>query len=270
MGSGLPAGPGRLTCRPAGRQHERPGRQAAGGPEQFLTEFQASRSYLAGGLRGGGWLDFGQFNWHDVALGRAIRAALGVITPLAAGIAAGHTAYSSFAALGALPAGFVSFRGVSRTRVLAVAATALGMAVSTFAGATTSARPWLLVAEVMTWAYAVGLLAALGPTATAIALQWPVALLISSALPLDPRQAAIRAGLVLAGGLWQGALVMSTWAQPPGPLPPLRRLQAAIVPGPDAASGALFAATDGLVDAVNTVGDILRAHLAPAEPSPAS
>jgi uncharacterized membrane protein YccC len=186
--------------------------QAAGGPEQFLTEFQASRSYLASGLRGGGWLDFGQFNWHDVALGRAIRAALGVITPLAAGIAAGHTAYGSFAALGALPAGFVSFRGVSRTRVLAVAATALGMAVSTFAGAATSARPWLLVAEVMVWAYAVGLLAALGPTATAIALQWPVALLISSALPLDPRQAAIRAGLVLAGGLWQGALVMSTWA----------------------------------------------------------
>jgi hypothetical protein len=50
----------------------------------------------------------------------------------------------------------------------------------------------------------------------------------------------------------------------------LRRLQAAIVPGPAAASGALFAATDGLVDAVNTAGDILRAHLAPAEPSPAS
>jgi uncharacterized membrane protein YccC len=186
---------------------------AAGAPERFLTEFQASRSYLAGGLCGGGWLDFGQFNWHDVAPGRAIRAALGVITPLAAGIAAGHAAYGSFAALGALPAGFVSFRGVSRTRVLAVAATALGMAVSTFAGAATSAaQPWLLVPEVMIWAYAVGLCTALGPTATAIALQWPVALLIGSALPLDPGEAAIRAGLVLAGGLWQGALVMSTWA----------------------------------------------------------
>jgi len=53
--------------------------QAAGDPEQFLAEFQASRSYLAGGVRGGGWLDFGQFNWHDVALGRAIRAALGAL-----------------------------------------------------------------------------------------------------------------------------------------------------------------------------------------------
>lgn len=42
------------------------------------------------------------------------------------------------------------------------------------------------------------------------------------------------------------------------------------MPGPDAASGALFAGTDGLVDAVNTAGDILRVHLAPAEPSPAS
>jgi uncharacterized membrane protein YccC len=183
------------------------------GPRRFLAEFRASRSYLAAGILRGGWLDFGQFNWHDAALGRAIRAALGVITPLAAGIVTGHAAYGTFAALGALPAGFVSFRGVSRTRVLAVAATALGMAVSTFAGAATAdSQPWLLVPEVMLWGYAVGLFAALGATATAVALQWPVALLIGSALPLDPRQAAIRAGLVLAGGLWQGALVVSTWA----------------------------------------------------------
>jgi hypothetical protein len=47
---------------------------------------------------------------------------------------------------GALPAGFVSFRGVSRTRVLAVLCATAGMAVSTFVGATTAASlPWLLV-----------------------------------------------------------------------------------------------------------------------------
>ena len=106
-------------------------------------------------MRGGGWLDFGQFNWHDVALGRAIRAALGVITPLPAldGLAAGLT----------------------------------------------------------------------------------------------------EAAAILAGSLRA--------MRAPGPLPPLRQLQAAIIPGPDAASGALFAATDALVDAVNTAGDILRRHL---------
>jgi len=189
------------------------GPPAPRGARRFLTELQASRSYAAGGIRHGGWLDFGQFNWHDAAPGRAVRAALGVIAPLAIGVAAGHAADGTYAALGALPAGFVSFRGVSRTRVNAVTVAALGMAISTFAGAATAdSVPWLLVPEVMLWAYLVGLFAALGPTATVVALQWPVALLIGSALPLGPGAAAVRAGLVLAGGLWQGALVASTWA----------------------------------------------------------
>ena len=136
-----------------------------------------------------------------------------MLIPLAIGIAAGRPGYGSFAALGALNAGLVSFRGVTRTRVLAVAAVAAGTAISTFAGATAAhAQPWLLVPVVMIWAYLTGLFAALGPTAMAIALQWPVALLIASAIPLGPGPAAIRALLVLAGGLWQGALVVSSWA----------------------------------------------------------
>ncbi len=141
-----------------------------------------------------------------------MRASIGVLTPLIIGVATGRIEYGSYAALGALPAGFVSFRGVSRTRVLAVLCAALGMAVSTFVGATTAAGlPWLLVPIVFAWAYVTGVLAALGPTVLAVSLQWPVALLIASALPLDPRAAATRAGLVLAGGLWQCLLVITSW-----------------------------------------------------------
>lgn len=145
-----------------------------------------------------------------------MRAALGVLTPLAIGVAAGQIEYGSFAALGALPAGFVSFRGVSRTRALAVLCAAAGMAVSTFAGATAAREPWLLVPLVFAWAYGTGLLAALGPTVLAVTLQWPVALLVGSALPLRPADAAVRAGLVLAGGLWQCLLVISSWTLSPG------------------------------------------------------
>ena len=135
-----------------------------------------------------------------------------MLVPLSVGVATGHSDYGSFAALGALPAGFVSFRGVTRTRVLAVAAAAAGMAISTFAGATAAyGLPWLLVPEVVAWAYLVGLVAALGTGAGVVALQWAVALLIGSALPLSPAHAAVRAGLVLAGGLWQGALVVLSW-----------------------------------------------------------
>jgi uncharacterized membrane protein YccC len=129
------------------------------------------------------------------------------------GVATGHADFGSFAALGALPAGFVSFRGVTRTRVLAVTLAAVGMAISTFVGAVTEAsHPWLLVPVIFAWAYAAGLLASLGPTALVVSLQWPVALLIGSALPLAPAAAAGRGLLVLAGGLWQALLVVTSWA----------------------------------------------------------
>ena len=141
-----------------------------------------------------------------------MRASIGVLAPLIIGVATGKIEYGSYAALGALPAGFVSFRGVSRTRVLAVLVAAVGMAVSTFVGATTAdSLPWLLVPIVFAWAYVSGVLASLGPTVLAVTLQWPVALLIGSALPLPPAHAALRAGLVLAGGLWQCLLVITSW-----------------------------------------------------------
>jgi uncharacterized membrane protein YccC len=144
-------------------------------------------------------------------MAQGVRGAIGVVTPLVIGVATGRVEYGSFAALGALPAGFVSFRGVSRTRVIAVLCASAGMAVSTFAGATAAREPPLLIPVVFVWAYAVGLLAALGPTVLAVTLQWPVALLIASALPFGPRDAALRAGLVLAGGLWQCLLVVTSW-----------------------------------------------------------
>jgi uncharacterized membrane protein YccC len=183
------------------------------GLRQYLSDLRASRAFLAGEVSHAGWLNLGQFRWHDISPGRALRAALGVVAPLVLGVATGHTEYGTFAALGALPTGFVSFRGVTRTRVLLVAITAAGMAISTFVGAATAAgSPWFLVPVIMIWAYVAGICAALGPSAIAVSLQWPVAVLIASAIPLSPSEAAIRAGLVLAGGLWQGALVISSWA----------------------------------------------------------
>jgi uncharacterized membrane protein YccC len=177
-----------------------------------LADLRGGRAFLATELSESGWLDFGAFRWRDLALGQSVRACIGVLTPLIIGVATGKIEFGSYAALGALPAGFVSFRGVSRTRVLAVLFAAAGMAISTFAGATAAdGRPWLLVPLVFAWAYATGLLASLGPTVLAVTLQWPVALLIASALPLAPGPAGIRAGLVLAGGLWQCLLVVTSW-----------------------------------------------------------
>ncbi len=214
MAARLPAGPSGLilALKLPGHRLAPPGTATRRAGRRLMADLRGGRAFLASELSQSGWLDFGAFRWADVSAGQGVRAALGVMAPLIIGVATGKIEYGSYAALGALPAGFVSLRGVSWTRVLAVLAATAGMAVSTFAGATAAwSQPWLLVPIVFVWAYASGLLAALGPTVVAVVLQWPVALLIASALPLAPGPAGVRAALVLAGGLWQCLLVITSW-----------------------------------------------------------
>jgi uncharacterized membrane protein YccC len=158
-------------------------------------------------------LRLGPFRWRSVAPWRAARVAAGVVVPLAIGWWSGHIDLGAFAALGALPAGMASFQGVTRSRVTAVAAASVGMAVSTFVGATlANSAPWVLVAVVVAWGYGTGLAVCLGQRLSVAVLQWAVALLISIGLPLAPAAAVGRAALVLAGGLFQGLLVAGSWA----------------------------------------------------------
>ena len=177
---------------------------------------RSSRSYI-GEL---GWrklVAIGPIRWGAVAPWRAARVALGVVVPLAIGSAAGHLDYGAFAALGALPAGFASFQGVARSRMVAVGVAGVGMAVSTFVGATAAATaPWLVVTAVIAWSYVIGLAVCLGRRLSVATLQWGTALMIAVGLPLEPVPAAVRAGLVLAGALLQGLLVAGSWVVRPG------------------------------------------------------
>jgi uncharacterized membrane protein YccC len=168
---------------------------------------------LAAELSHGGWLNFGPFRWSAVDVPRALRAGIGMVTPLAVGLATGHLEYGVFAALGAQPAGIVSFQGASRTRVSAITLAALGMTIATWVGGVAAwAGGWLLFPAVLAFSYLAGLLAALGQRFGVVGLQWAIQLVIASAIPLPPGDAALRAALVLAGGLWQGALVIGSWA----------------------------------------------------------
>jgi len=134
----LPAGPAGLIPATAvpGNPQARPGPAARRAVRRLTSDLRSGSVFLAAELSQSGWLDFGAFRWGDISLGQAVRATVGVMAPLIIGVAAGKIEYGSYAALGALPAGFVSFRGISRTRLLAVLAAAAGMAVSTFVGAT--------------------------------------------------------------------------------------------------------------------------------------
>jgi uncharacterized membrane protein YccC len=147
------------------------------------------------------------------AVRRALALGSGVLIPLLIGVLAGQQVDGVYAALGALLAGIASFQGVTRTRLSAVTVAGLGAALSTFVGATVAAAsPWGLIPVVVVWGYAAGLAVCLGPRWSAVAMLWPLALLIAVGTPLDPAHAAIRAGLVLAGTALQGVIVMLSWA----------------------------------------------------------
>jgi hypothetical protein len=91
-------------------------------------------------------LRIGPFHWRAIAPWRAARLAVGVLAPLIFGWATGHIEYGAFAALGALPAGFAAYQGVTRSRIAAIVVASAGMALTAFVGATTAATlPWLLI-----------------------------------------------------------------------------------------------------------------------------
>ena len=99
----------------------------------------------------------------------------------------------------------------------AVVLASVGMSLATFVGtATAAAAPWLIVPIIAVLAYFTGLAVSLGTRASIAIFQWPIALLISMAVPSDPAEAALRAGLVLAGGLLHAAFVAASWTFRPG------------------------------------------------------
>lgn len=142
-----------------------------------------------------------------LAPARGARLAAGVMLPLALGVALNHPAYGMFAALGALPSGFASVFGHGRKKPEGVALAAVGMAVGAFVGALAANNRPLLVLFVAAFAYVAGIVGAFSDRVAVAALQWPGALLIATSTPDGPRDAAVRAGLVLAGGFGQAALV---------------------------------------------------------------
>jgi uncharacterized membrane protein YccC len=152
-----------------------------------------------------------------LAPARGIRLAVGVMVPLTLGVCLDRYEYGVYAALGALPSGFAAMVGEGRKKSAAVALASVGMALGTFIGALAANNPTLLVLFIAAFAYIAGIVGAFSDRVAIAALQWPGALLIATSTPDTPRQAAVRAGLVLAGGLFQASLVALTAPADPRP-----------------------------------------------------
>ena len=154
---------------------------------------------------------FGGFGMSDLLPGGAARASLAVALALGVAVEAGSPASGVAAAAGAFSVGIASFQGAYLTRLQAALAASLAMAVSTLVGALIETVPPLAVLVTAAWAFAAGLATALGTAATVVAIQACVALLIAGQFAMTPTQAALRALLVLAGGLVQVVLVLAGW-----------------------------------------------------------
>ncbi len=148
---------------------------------------------------------------RQIAVGTAARCSIGVGVPLLIGTAVDQVGHGVAAAAGALVVGFATFQGVYRTRAQVVLLTCLGVALSTFVGALAGHALWSAIAVVAVWGFASGLLAVLGQQASVVGLLSVMALLLVAEFPATPAQAALRAGLVLAGGLFQAMLVVALW-----------------------------------------------------------
>jgi uncharacterized membrane protein YccC len=153
----------------------------------------------------------GTFDRSALEPGYALRCTLGVAIPLLVATAMGQPSLGVAAAIGAFIIGFTSLQGIYRTRLQAILAAALGMALTSFIGALAAHSTIGLVAATAVAGYACGTIGQIGPAAATVALNSFVAFVLFSSQPLSPETALVQSGLVLCGGLIQAGLLIVVW-----------------------------------------------------------
>ena len=139
----------------------------------------------------------------------ALRAALGVTTPLVIGAAAGYPAEGAMAAAGALPVGVAAMSGELPTPPVGLlVATTIGMSVSTFVGSLCAGHVVAVTVTLAIWGFAAGLLVALGRAASIAGVQAVIGLIVFGRYPGGVATSALHAAAVLAGGLIQTAFAL--------------------------------------------------------------
>jgi uncharacterized membrane protein YccC len=141
----------------------------------------------------------------------AVRSGIGVAVALLAGFASGVPIYAVAAGIGAFSVGFASLQGVYRTRVGTMLGMALAMALSTAVASLCSHSAELAILALAAWGFGYGMIAALGPGASAIGVNATTALIIFERYPLPPHVAVMAALTMFAGGLLQTLLLVILW-----------------------------------------------------------
>jgi uncharacterized membrane protein YccC len=141
----------------------------------------------------------------------AVRCGIGVALALLVGFAGGAPIYAVAAGIGAFSVGFASLQGVYRTRAATMLGMACAMAFSTAIASLCSHSAELAILALAVWGFGYGMIAALGPGASAIGVNATTALIIFERYPLPLHVAVMVALVMFAGGLLQTLLLVLLW-----------------------------------------------------------
>src|SRR3954470_14823685 len=146
---------------------------------------------------------------------RGVRNAVGVVIPLAFGIATDQVAAGVAIAGGALLVGFVDLGAgyATRARVMLVCTGLVG--VSVFVATLAGGVDWLLCILMVIWGFGAGLSVSLRRAPSLVALNAAIALLLAPFYSGDFVDSLDRAGLTIVGGLLQTGLALATWPLAP-------------------------------------------------------
>ncbi len=141
----------------------------------------------------------------------ALRNAFGVVLPLAVGVAIGAVPSALVVTTGALNVSFSDSNDPYRQRAGRMLASSLLVGIAVFIGARSSHDHIVAVALAAVWAFAAGMLVALGTAAADLGTMSLVTLVVFSSASI-PAEKALSSGLLaLAGGLLQTLLALALW-----------------------------------------------------------
>ena len=146
-------------------------------------------------------------DWKSLEMRRALRCLPAVALPLIAGLIWHNPVDGLLGAAGAFAVGFGSFQMLYQSKFAVLVGASAGIAVSGFVGVLAGHTDIGLLLLASIWAFATGLLMAIGPGASYIGTQCTVFLLVASAFPVSPHAALILAGLVFGGGVLQTFII---------------------------------------------------------------
>jgi uncharacterized membrane protein YccC len=157
------------------------------------------------------WRGLIRFEAQKIVPRRALRNAIGIGIPLAAGVALGQPAGGLLACVGALDVAYSDGSDPYQFRARRMLAASAFVAVAIFVGRIAGEILLVRLAALAICGFLAGIMVALGPVPTDIGNITLVTLIVFSANPTPPGDAALSALAALGGALFQTGLTLLFW-----------------------------------------------------------